>query len=54
MYAGNYLQDAIVGGTPTQYKCKCCGKTFHTSKYNAWYGGDEKYKKGINKKRNEQ
>lgn len=53
MYVGNYLQDAIVGGTPTQYKCKRCGKTFHTSKYNAWYGGDEKYKKGINKKRNE-
>lgn len=28
-----YITDAIVGGTPTQYKCKRCGKTFHTSKY---------------------
>lgn len=39
-----YFTDAIVGGTPTQYKCKRCGRTFHTSKYNSWYGGDEKYK----------
>lgn len=47
-----YFVDAVIGGTPTQYKCTRCGKTFHTSKYNAWYGGDEKYRKGINKKRN--